>query len=421
MTKKTETMHQSFSVIFWIKRGKADKTGKAPIYARVTINRERAEISTGQKIESDRWNVNTGSVRGNKEDARTINMVLSNVRNKVKAIYYDLTEHQRIVTAEVVKNTFLGKGSLEYSLLQIFQQHNEDMRAQVGKEYATGTLERYQTSLKLTKEFLKHKYNRDDIYFSELQYSFITDYEFFLKTVRGNSHNTASKYLRNFKKIIRIAVVNGWLDRDPFLAYKCSLREVKRDYLTQDELDRIMAKRFSSERLTHVRDVFVFCCYTGLAYADVFKLSSSDISRGIDGEYWLFTARRKTGVSSNVPLLSPALEILEKYEDYAEVMNGKQLLPVITNQKLNAYLKEIADVCGINKKLTFHIARHTFATTVTLTNGVPIESVSSMLGHKNLRTTQIYAKVVEKKVSADMKALKNKMESKKRPYSNEAL
>ena len=402
-------MHQSFSVIFWIKRGKADKTGKAPIYARITIDGKRAEVSTGQKIESDRWNVNTGSVRGNKEDARTINTVLSNIRNKIKAIYYDLTEQQRVVTADTVKNTFLGKGSLEYSLLQIFRQHNEDMRAQVGKEYAAGTLERYQTSLKLTKEFLKHKYNRDDIYLLELQYSFITDYEFFLKTVRGNSHNTASKYLRNFKKIIRIAVVNGWLDRDPFLAYKCSLREVKRHYLTQDELDRIMAKRFPSERLTHVRDIFVFCCYTGLAYADVFKLSSSDISRGIDGEYWLFTERRKTGVSSNVPLLPPALEILEKYEDYAEAMNGKQLLPVITNQKLNAYLKEIADVCGINKKLTFHIARHTFATTVTLTNGVPIESVSSMLGHKNLRTTQIYAKVVEKKVSADMKALKEKL------------
>ena len=402
-------MHQSFSVIFWIKRGKADKTGKAPIYARITIDGKRAEVSTGQKTESERWNVNTGSVRGNKEDARTINTVLSNIRNKIKAIYYDLTEQQRIVTAETVKNTFLGKGSLEYSLLQIFQQHNEDMRAQVGKEYAAGTLERYQTSLKLTKEFLKHKYNRDDIYLSELQYSFITDYEFFLKTVRGNSHNTASKYLRNFKKIIRVAVVNGWLKRDPFLAYKCSLREVKRDYLTQDELDQIMAKRFPSERLTHVRDVFVFCCYTGLAYADVFKLSSSDISRGIDGEYWLFTERRKTGVSSNVPLLPPALEILEKYENYAEAMNGKQLLPVITNQKLNAYLKEIADVCGINKKLTFHIARHTFATTVTLTNGVPIESVSSMLGHKNLRTTQIYAKVVEKKVSNDMKALKEKL------------
>jgi len=402
-------MHQSFSVVFWIKRGKADKTGKAPIYARITIDGKRAEVSTGQKIESERWNVNTGSVRGNKEDARTINIVLSNIRNKIKAIYYDLTEQQRIVTAETVKNTFLGKGIPEYSLLQIFQQHNEDMRAQVGKEYAAGTLERYQTSLKLTKEFLKHKYNRDDIYLSELQFNFITDYEFFLKTVRGNSHNTASKYLRNFKKIIRIAVVNGWLKRDPFLAYKCSLREVKRDYLTQDELDRIMAKRFPSERLTHVRDVFVFCCYTGLAYVDVFKLSSSDISRGIDGEYWLFTERRKTGVSSNVPLLPPALEILEKYEGYAEAMNGKQLLPVITNQKLNAYLKEIADVCGINKKLTFHIARHTFATTVTLTNGVPIESVSSMLGHKNLRTTQIYAKVVEKKVSADMKALKEKL------------
>lgn len=204
-------------------------------------------------------------------------------------------------------------------------------------------------------------------------------------------------------------MVNGWLARDPFLAYKCTLREVKRDFLTQEELDRIIDKRFSTERLRIVRDIFVFCCYTGLAYADVYKLKPADISRGIDGEYWLFAERRKTGVSSNVPLLPPALAILEKYKDYAEVTNGEKLLPVITNQRLNAYLKEIADVCGILKNLTFHIARHTFATTVTLTNGVPMESVSSMLGHKNLRTTQVYAKVVEKKVSEDMKMLRKKL------------
>ena len=402
-------MHHSFSIIFWMKRGKANKLGKAPIYARVTINGKRAEISTGQKIESERWNINAGNVKGNKEEARIINTALENIRNKIKSLYYDLCERQNVVTADLIKDAFLGKTLEEYSLLQIFRQHNDDMRAQVGKEYAAGTLERYETSLKLTQEFLKHKYKRSDIFLSELKYSFITDYEFFLKTVRGNSHNTASKYLRNFKKIVRIAVVNGWLVRDPFVGYKCTLREVKRDFLTQEELDRIISKHFPTERLRIVRDIFVFCCYTGLAYADVYKLKPNDISRGIDGEYWLFAERKKTGVSSNVPLLPQALAILKKYKDYAEVTNGERLLPVITNQRLNAYLKEIADVCGITKNLTFHIARHTFATTVTLTNGVPMESVSSMLGHKNLRTTQVYAKVVEKKVSEDMKALRAKL------------
>lgn len=402
-------MKYSLAILFWLNKSKTNSKGKAPIYARITVNGHRTELATGERVEPERWNVKAGSVKGNQEEARRINTLLDQFRTKIRKIFNKLLEEGATISPAVIKGTFVGKKNKEYSLLQIFQQHNDDMRAQVGKEYAAGTLERYETSLRLTQEFLKHKYNRDDIFLSELQYSFITDYEFFLKTVRGNSHNTVSKYLRNFKKIIRIAVVNGWLARDPFVAFKCTLREVKRDFLTQEELDRIIDKHFPTERLRIVRDIFVFCCYTGLAYADVYKLKPSDISRGIDGEYWLFAERKKTGVSSNVPLLPPALTILEKYKDYAEVTNGEKLLPVITNQRLNAYLKEIADVCGIHKKLTFHIARHTFATTVTLTNGVPMESVSSMLGHKNLRTTQVYAKVVEKKVSEDMKMLKEKM------------
>ncbi len=402
-------MKYSLSILFWLNKSKADPNSLAPIYARVTVNGKRAEIATGEKVLVEKWNSKTGSVKGNKEETRRTNVLLDQIRAKIRKIYNHLLEEGRPFSSAIIKSMFTGKEDISHSLLQIFQQHNKEMKAQVGKEYAAGTLERYATSLKLTKEFLKHEYKCDDIFLHELQYSFITRYEFFLKTVRGNSHNTASKYLRNFKKIIRIAIVNGWLERDPFLAYKCTLKEVKRDFLTQEELDRIKEKLFPTERLKLVRDVFIFCCYTGLAYADVHKLKPTDISRGIDGEFWLFAERRKTGVSSNVPLLPPALEILEKHKDYAIATNGEKVLPVITNQKLNAYLKEIADVCGINKKLTFHTARHTFATTVTLTNGVPMESVSSMLGHKNLRTTQIYAKVVEKKVSEDMKMLKGKL------------
>ncbi|MEK6478327.1 site-specific integrase [Catalinimonas sp. 4WD22] len=402
-------MKYSLSILFWLNKAKVNSSGLAPIYARVTVNGKRTEIATGERVLAEKWNSKTGSVKGNKEESRRINSHLDQIRAKIRKIYHNLIEKDQVITPSIIKSAFTGKKDNAHSLIKIFMQHNNEMRAQVGKEYAAGTLERYETSLKLTKEFIKYEYKRDDIYLSELQYSFITRYEFFLKTVRGNSHNTASKYLRNFKKIIRIAVVNGWLEKDPFLAYKCTLKEVKRDYLTEEELERIANKNFPTQRLNLVRDIFVFCCYTGLAYADVYKLKPADISRGIDGEYWLFAERRKTGVSSNVPLLPPALKILEKYKEHGEVTNGEQLLPVITNQKLNAYLKEIADVCGIHKKLTFHIARHTFATSVTLTNGVPMESVSSMLGHKNLRTTQVYAKVVEKKVSEDMKALRSKL------------
>ena len=228
---------------------------------------------------------------------------------------------------------------------------------------------------------------------------------------RNNNHNTTIKYLRNFKKIIHLAVANDWLYKYPFQAHKAKIKEVKRDFLTQEELERVNEKEFSTARLNVVKDVFVFCCYTGLSYVDVAKLTPNNLTKGLDNETWLFVDRTKTGSSSHVPLLPPALEIIQKYKDHPESGNKGLLLPVISNQKLNAYLKEIADICGINKHLTFHIARHTFATTVTLTNGVPIESVSSMLGHKNLKTTQIYAKVVKKKISEDMKKLKEKLGS----------
>jgi len=407
-------MHHSFSTIFWIKRGKANKSGKAPIYTRVTINGKRAEISTGQKIEPERWNANSGNVKGNREDARIINTALENIRNKIKSIYYDLAEKKSYVSADMVKDSFLGRKRNEYSVLEVFKHHNEQVYAQIGKEYALATYKRYQTTLMLTEEFIKHKYNRSDMKLSELKYSFITDYEFYLKTVRNNNHNTTIKYLRNFKKIIHLAVANDWLDKYPFSAHKVTLKEVKRDFLTQEELDGIDQKQFATDRLNLVKDIFVFCCYTGLAYVDVAKLRSNNITTGIDGEHWLSIERTKTGNPSNVPLLPSALSIIKKYQNHPEAVNKGLLLPVISNQKLNAYLKEIADICGINKHLTFHIARHTFATTVTLTNGVPIESVSSMLGHKNLRTTQIYAKVVKKKVSEDMKMLKEKLYPQKR-------
>jgi site-specific recombinase XerD len=402
-------MQHSFSLLFWINKNKINKNGDAPIYARVTVNGKRAEIATGEKINPERWTAKLSCVKGNREDARTINNALDRIRLKIKGIYNLLLEEGYHISADLVKDNFIGKKRKEHSVLEVFKYHNEQMRAQVGKEYALGTYKRYETSLMLTEEFIKHKYNRSDMQLSELNFSFITEYEFYLKTVRNNNHNTTIKYLRNFKKIIHMAVANDWLQKYPFLAHKVTIKEVKRDFLTQEELDRIDQKKFSTGRLELVKDIFVFCCYTGLSYVDVAKLTPNNIDIGIDGDQWLFVDRTKTGNPSHVPLLAPALAIIQKYQNNLEAENKGLLLPMISNQKLNAYLKEIADVCNIQKHLTFHIARHTFATTVTLTNGVPIESVSSMLGHKNLRTTQIYAKVVKKKISDDMRKLKEKL------------
>jgi integrase len=260
------------------------------------------------------------------------------------------------------------------------------MKALVKKEFSPLTLERYETSFRHTQEFMKWKFKFNDIDVKQMKYEFIADYEFWLKSVRNCDHNTSMKYLSNFKKIVHICIKNGWLTRDPFVGFKLTKREVERPFLVEEELTRIMNKDFVVPRLRQVRDIFIFCCYTGLAYADVEKLTRQEITIGIDGEKWIWTSRQKTDSATRVPLLPSALEILDRYKDDPQCVNKGRLLPVLSNQKMNTYLKEISDACEITKKMTFHTARHTFATTVTLTNGVPIETVSKMLGHRIVTT-----------------------------------
>jgi site-specific recombinase XerD len=290
--------------------------------------------------------------------------------------------------------------------LEVFQEHNDKLEQLVGSDYALGTLGRYKTTYDHTKAFILWKYKISDVDILKLDYDFISSFEFWMKTVRKIGHNTTMKYLANFKKIVIICIKNGWLVRDPFIAYKMTIREVDRNALTSIEMQAISNKEFDNERLDQVRDIFLFCCYTGLAYADVFKLKRSEIIDGMDGEKWLSIKRQKTDTSSRIPILPMAMIVLNKYKEHPQCVAKKKVLPVLSNQKMNSYLKEIGDVCGVHKPITFHLARHTFATTVTLTNGVPLESVSKMLGHRNIKTTQQYAKIVDKKISDDMARLK---------------
>jgi site-specific recombinase XerD len=252
------------------------------------------------------------------------------------------------------------------------------------------------------------KYKREDVMLKELNFEFISDFEDYLKVENHCSHNTAIKYIKSLKKVIKMSLDFEYIDRDPFAKYKIKMERTEREFLSKEELTLLREKEFSIRRLDQIRDVFVFCCYTGLAFVDVLGLTKENIVKGNDGDLWVKTFRQKTHTRSMVPLLPVSIQILEKYK-FAEKAYDEKLLPVPSNQKMNAYLKEIADVCGIRKKLTSHLGRHTFATTVTLSNNVPIETVSAMLGHKSLRTTQIYAKVVEDKVSRDMAKLKDMM------------
>ncbi|MEQ6118767.1 site-specific integrase [Reichenbachiella sp. MALMAid0571] len=413
-------MNHTYSVLFWLQNHKTSKkTGEAPISARITINGKRAEISTGKKVLPEKWSVMAGKVKGNSEEARIINRHLGNMKLKLDKIHDRLEEDEQFISSQILKNMYFGKNSEQHSLIELFKYHNEQIKAQIGQGYSAGTLERYETSFKHLRGYIKHHFKREDFLLNELNYAFITEFEFYLKSVKHIGHNTTMKYLRNFKKIVLLALKNEWIDRDPFARYQMSLKEVKKDYLTKEELSALYEKDFSIERLEHVRDIFLFCCYTGLAYTDVKKLTPENISKGLDGEYWIFVDRTKTGTSSNVPLLPVANEIMKKYESHPMTLNSGNLLPVISNQKMNAYLKEMGELCGITKNITFHMARHSFATTVTLSNGVAIETVSSMLGHKNLKTTQIYAKVVQEKVSQDMKKLKEVLSAGSKPAINQ--
>ena len=400
-------MNKTFNLLFFIKKNKIRTNGTAPIYLRITIDGKAAEIAAKRYIDPKKWDNKAHKAVGNSQEAKILNAYLKTLEQQVYDFHYLMLKEEDFVTAESLKSKLLGTDVTTRMLIPIFQEHNDKVEALVGQDFAPGTLERYKTSLKHTQEFLNWKYKVSDIDITKIDHVFIMDYDFWLRSVRKCANNTAVKYIKNFKKIIRLCMANGWLSKDPFLGYKAKLKVVERPYLTKDEIQAIYEKEFASDRLNQVRDFFIFSCFTGLAYVDVKQLSKSNINIGIDGDQWIFTRRQKTDTSTRVPLLPLARELVLKYENHPQCVNSDVLFPILSNQKMNSYLKEIASICGINKELTFHIARHTFATTVTLSNGVPIESVSKMLGHTNIKTTQHYAKILDKKVSDDMSVLRN--------------
>jgi site-specific recombinase XerD len=402
-------MDTKLSVLFHGKRTKSQNASLLAIYLRVTVDGQRMEISTKRIIEKDKWSSISGKAKGNLEEARSLNAYLDLLRNKVYSYQKELIQEDKPVTVAYFRMKWNGITEKPRMILDVFQEHNEQVSALVGKGFAAGTSERYITSLKHTRSFIQWKFHRDDLPITALNYEFMSQYAFWFRSVKNCDHNTTMKYLSNFKKIVIICLKNGWLSKDPFYGFRLARKEVVREFLTDEELGLIRSKYFSMERISQVRDIFLFSCYTGLAYADVKKLKRSEICVGVDGEKWIFTSRQKTDTLSRIPLLTQALEILDRYKSYPSCDNADRLLPVLSNQKMNSYLKEIADCCGIQKPFTYHTARHTFATTITLSNGVPIETVSKMLGHRNLKTTQHYAKILDNKVGDDMRRLKEKL------------
>jgi site-specific recombinase XerD len=403
---------RSFSVLFWTNKAKADSSGLAPLYARVTVDGKRAEISLKKKLNLKKWDAKSGFMKGSGDEVRITNRYINEVSNDLFEIYAALNRNGGSITAEEIKNKFTGQEALPppgKTLLEAFDEHNRDVESLVGKDYVKGTLTKYKTIRGKVDEYIKYQYHKDDLSLEELDFTFISNFERFLKIQAGIEHNTVMGYIKRVKRIMTIAVNNRWIFSNPFMAFKCTTRKIARHELTEGELLRLASKKFKIKRLEEVRDCFLFSCYTGYAFVDAQKLTPGHIIARKDGEMWIETRRTKTEITANVPLLPQAIAIIDKYKEHEGCIVANKLLPMKSNQKMNSYLKEIADLCDIDKNLTTHIARHTFATTVTLGNDVPIETVSKMLGHTKITTTQIYARVQEKKISRDMKELMSKL------------
>ena len=402
----------TFGIQFVLRLPKNKKDEMATVYARITVNGRRTEISLKKKVSINNWDEAKGRAKGKRQEIVKLNSHMEQVRSLIFDCYQELIQQNKPVSVDAVKAKYLGEDIEEaMTLLKMIEYHKQ---VAIGK-LAPGTMKNYYTTENYLKKFVKHQYNKSDISLDELNYRFILDFENFLINYESVDHHKAlnnngvMKHMERLRKIVNMAVMMDLLEKDPFSKYKLHFEKVERGHLTKEELKVLSKKNFKIERLQSVLDMFLFSCHTGLAYIDIFNLTQENIVKGIDGRDWLMTNRQKTNTTVRVPLLPEAVQLVKKYKDHPVAVAKGTLFPVVSNQRMNGYLKEIAEICGINKNFTFHLARHTFATTVTLSNGVPIESVSKMLGHTSIRTTQIYAKVVEHKLSEDMQNLRERM------------
>jgi len=400
-------MKSTFKVLFYLKRNAIRKDGRMPIIARITIDGHITQFNVKLEIQPNYWSVKLGKVIGQSSDSKQYNAQLNEIKVSLYQIYHELQRKDNYVTSEKVKNEFLGISENHETLLNLFQKNNNDVQKLIGISKSADTYRKYEVTRKHLQKFLQFQYKLTDISLKEIKHMFLCDFETYLMaTVRCNA-NTTAKFMQYLKRIILIARNNGLISNDPFANYKIHMTRVDRGYLPQEDIEKLLKKQFYTKRLELVRDIFVFSCFTGLAYIDVKNLTDKNIRTSFDGKLWIMTKRQKTNVQSNILLLDVPKMILDKYKGKSP---DNKLLPILSNQKMNAYLKEIGDICEIDKELTFHLARHTFATTVTLAKGVPIETVSKMLGHTNIRTTQIYARITDSKISNDMQELAGKLQ-----------
>ena len=404
---------RTFSLMFFIRRTKLRKNLEAPVMLRITVNGDRTEFSIQRTILPEQWNGERGCAKANTRFGKELNQCLDQIRLQVYQRHQELLAMNLPITATALKGAYLngiGEGDV-HNLLDLYREHNANLKSMIDKGVSRATYIRHETSRRNLERFLRDAYQVEDINLKDVDHVFIKDYETYLRTTRNCNNNSTVKYIKNFGKIIKEAMNRDWVQANPFRNVKFHLEEVDKPFLSQVELNRIMKREFAITRIAQVRDVFVFCCFTGLAFIDVKTLTLKDLEQGVDGNLWIRKQRNKSKQWAHIPLLPQARHIIDKYRSNPQCQKKGVLLPVLSNQKMNAYLKEIADLCGIQKNLTTHCARHTFATTVTLANKISMESVSKMLGHSSLNMTRRYARILDTTIGQEMSQLAIKLGS----------
>lgn len=402
-------MATDFKLLFYIKKTEVKADGTCPIMGRISIGKTMAQFSTKQTTNVSLWDTRANRMLGKSTTAVTVNRALDKLTVSINSHFQKLIQLNGSTTANDVKNAFQGVASAQHTLVKYYQNHNQEFFKRVGINREKSTAEQYEISLNHLIRFLRKKYNVSDVPFTKLDLNFIEAYDFYLRVELKRKSNTILGIVRPLRKMIKLAIAEGIISRDPFEGYAPERPKAEQKYLTREELDRLMKTQLDHPSRYLTRDMFLFSVFTGLAYRDVCNLTPKHIVRADDGVLWIRTTRQKTGTPCDIPLLELPKQIIEKYKGTAK--DGK-LLPMLSCGRLNKNLKVIAKLCKIDRKLIYHAGRHTYATEICLSQGVPIESVSRMLGHRDLRSTQIYAKITEHKIAEDMQRAESRIEDK---------
>lgn len=402
-------MATDFKLLFYIKKTEVKTDGTCPIMGRISIGKTMAQFSTKQTTAVSLWDTRANRMSGKSTMAVAVNRALDKLSVSINSHYQKLIQLNGSTTANEVKNAFQGMASAQHTLVKYYQNHNQEFFKRVGVNREKNTAIQYENSLNHLTRFIRKKYNVSDIPFSKLDLSFIEACDFYLRVELKLKSNTILGIVRHVRKMIKLAIAEGIIYHDPFDGYTPERPKAEQKYLTREELDRLMKTQLDHPSRYLTRDMFLFSVFTGLAYRDVCNLTPKHIVRANDGVLWIRTTRQKTGTPCDIPLLELPKQIIEKYKGIAK--DGK-LLPMLSCGRLNKNLKVIAKLCNIDRKLIYHAGRHTYATEICLSQGVPIESVSRMLGHRDLRSTQIYAKITEHKIAEDMQRAESRIEDK---------